>query len=135
MSFLSQVVVNAIALFCLDALLDSVTVFGSVDAAGVVTGESGVVGRVLVYLVVGLLLALVNTVVRPFVKLLALPLYIVTLGAFGLVVNGLMLVLVSKFTPTLGFGLVVDGFGSAIGAGLVLSILTAIVSIPFRRQK
>jgi putative membrane protein len=93
---------------------------------------AGVVPTILVYLVVGLILALVNTVIKPVLKILAFPLYILTLGLFGLVVNGFMLLIVTKVTPVLGFGLQVSDFSAAVIAAIVLSILTALVSIPFK---
>jgi putative membrane protein len=132
---LTQTVVNAIALFLLDALMDGVFVVTDAPSEAVLTSGSPAVTRVVVYLVVGLLLALVNTVVKPLVKTLALPLYILTLGAFALVVNGLMLLLVSKLSTLVGFGLNVGGLGSAILAAIVLSVLTAVVSIPFKKEK
>ncbi|MDR0990948.1 MAG: phage holin family protein [Propionibacteriaceae bacterium] len=125
MPILIQTIVNAVALLVLDWLLSSVTVL---------KGDGGTIVTILVYLVVGLLVALVNSIIKPFIKLLALPLYILTLGLFGLIVNGLMLFLVTKLTPVLGFGLEVTSFGAAIWAGLLLSILTAIISIPFRNR-
>jgi putative membrane protein len=141
-SFLAQVVVNAIALFLLDRLMDGVAVFSSAEelailkqqAAGVLGASGNVVTPLVVYLVVGLVLALVNTVVKPVVKVLALPLYLLSLGLFGLVINALMLLLVSKLAGFLGVGLYIASFGTAVWAGLTLSILTALVSIPFKTK-
>jgi putative membrane protein len=134
-SLLTQTVVNAIALFFLDALMDRVSVFVDTGPEAVLTSGSDFATRAVVYLVVGLLLALVNKIVKPFVKALALPLYILTLGGFALVVNGLMLLLVSKLSTLIGIGLSISGLGSAILASIVLSILTALVSIPFKKDK
>lgn len=134
MSFLAQVVVNAIALFVLDHLMSGVDVLttGAPDVPGLTAG--GTSSTALVYLVVGLLLALASAFVKPVLKVLALPLYLLTLGLFGLVVNGVLLVLVAKLTPVLGFGLQVASFGQAVWAGIVLAILTAIISVPFKKR-
>jgi putative membrane protein len=125
-SFFSRVAVNAIALWILDGLWHSIWVTPQ---------GTGVVGTILVYLVVALVLALVNAIVKPVVRVLALPLYVLTLGLFALVVNALMLELVSWLTSATPLGLHIANFPSAIGAGLVLAILTALISIPFRSAR
>jgi putative membrane protein len=136
MSFLAQVVVNAIALFLLDHLMSGVTVVtGSGQGQAAVGSTNGVITTVLVYLVVGLILALITAFIKPVLKLLALPFYILTLGLFGLVVDGFILILVSKLTPVLGFGLQLASFGTAVLAAIVLAILTALISIPFRKRE
>ncbi len=69
-------------------------------------------------LLAGLLLGLVNAVVRPIVVILTLPLTLVTLGLFLLVVNALMLLLVAAILP----GVHVSSFGSAFLAALIVSL-------------
>jgi uncharacterized membrane protein YvlD (DUF360 family) len=54
---------------------------------------------------------------------------------FALIVNALMLELVSWLTSGTPLGLHIADFPSAIGAGLVLAILTALISIPFRAAR
>lgn len=75
-------------------------------------------------LIAGLLLGIVNALVRPVLILLTLPLTIVTLGLFLLVVNGLMVSLVAFFVH----GVHVHGFLDAILASLVISITGWVVS-------
>ncbi len=57
--------------------------------------------------VLGLVLALVNSLVKPVAKVLTFPLYIITFGLFALVVNGAMLLLAGWLTNRIG----------ALGAG------------------
>jgi putative membrane protein len=121
--FVTKVAVNAIALWIVDGLWHSIWVTPQ---------GQGVGGMILVYLVVALVLSLVNAVVKPVLKVLALPLYVLTLGLFALIVNAAMLELVSWLTSGTPLGLHIADFPSAIGAGLVLAILTALISIPFR---
>ncbi|MEO5617596.1 MAG: phage holin family protein [Candidatus Eisenbacteria bacterium] len=64
-----------------------------------------------------LILAVLNTVLKPILFVLTLPLTLVTLGLFLLVLNALMLWLTAKLVP--GFHL--DGFGSTMIASLILS--------------
>jgi putative membrane protein len=68
----------------------------------------------------GLLLGLVNAVIRPLVIILTLPVTIVTLGLFILVINAAMVGLVAKM---LG-GFSVDGFWSALFTAIILSIVS-----------
>lgn len=64
-------------------------------------------------------LAAISALLRPLLVLLTLPLQIVTLGLFTFVINGFLLWLTSKLVT----GFVVQGAGSAIGGGLVLSLV------------
>jgi putative membrane protein len=75
-------------------------------------------------IVAGLLLGLVNAIVRPFVLLLSLPALIITLGLFLLVVNAAMLGLVALLLP----GFHIAGFWTAVGGALIVSIVSWIGS-------
>jgi putative membrane protein len=66
----------------------------------------------------GLLLGLVNGIVRPIAVVLTLPFTILTLGLFLLVVNAGMLGLVALLLP----GFHIDGFWTAVLAALIVSI-------------
>ena len=123
--FYWRIVINALALWLVDALMSSITV----DTKG-----NGVVGQVLIYLVIGLLLGVINSVVKPLTHMVAIPLYILTLGLFALITNALMLELVSWLSRKMGIGLYVASFGSAIWASLVLAILAALIAIPFKKR-
>jgi putative membrane protein len=68
----------------------------------------------------GLLLGLVNAIVRPFALLVSLPALLLTLGLFLLVVNAAMLGLVALLLP----GFKIDGFWTAVGAALIVSIVS-----------
>jgi putative membrane protein len=68
----------------------------------------------------GLLLGLVNAVVRPFALLLSLPALVVTLGLFLLVINAAMLGLVALMLP----GFKIAGFWSAVGAAIIVSVIS-----------
>jgi putative membrane protein len=70
-------------------------------------------------IVAGLVLGLVNALLRPVLVLLTLPITIVTLGLFLLVINAAMVELVAAFLP----GMRVAGFGTALIAAIVVSIV------------
>ena len=71
-----------------------------------------------------LVLGLVNFFVRPVMVILTLPLTVLTLGLFLLIVNACMLWLVSVLVP----GIRLRGFGAAVLASLLLSLLNLAVS-------
>lgn len=70
---------------------------------------------------VALLFGLVNALLGPLLRLVSLPLTVVTLGLFGLVVNGALLGITAAITDSLDVG----GAWAAIGAALVISAVTA----------
>ena len=73
-----------------------------------------------VTVIVAVVLGLINSIVRPIVQILSLPITLLTLGLFALVVNGLMVLLCAKF---------VSGFTvESLGAGILFSIILAVVN-------
>jgi putative membrane protein len=64
-------------------------------------------------------LGIANTIVKPLLTLLTLPLVIVTLGLFYFVINVLMLALAEWIAPDFS----IDGFWTYIGATIVVSIV------------
>lgn len=73
-----------------------------------------------VTVIVAVVLGFINSVVRPIVKLISLPINILTLGLFSLVINGLMVLLCAYL---------IDGFQvESLGWGIVFSIVLAIVN-------
>src|SRR5215831_1436657 len=98
-----------------------VNVLAIVLAASLVPGVS--LDGVLPAIAAGLLLGLVNAVVRPVLLILTLPITLVTLGLFLLVLNGFCLWLVASVIK----GFHVDGFWSAMLGALVVSALSWIV--------
>lgn len=118
MSFVVRVVVNAVAIWLAEILLTGIDVVGG----------SGTANRILILLGVGLIFGLVNAIVKPIVKFLAFPLYILTLGLFTLVVNALMLMLTAWITEQTHWGLRVDSFGNAVIGALIISIVSFALS-------
>jgi putative membrane protein len=75
-----------------------------------------------------LLLGIINALVRPVLLLLSLPFIIVTMGFFILVVNALLILFVSKVIP----GFHVAGFWTALFAGIVIGLISWVLSSFFR---
>jgi putative membrane protein len=69
-------------------------------------------------------LALVNTYLRPLVVILTLPINILTLGLFTLVINAGMLELVSWLIPAFH----IDTFWTALGGALVISVISFLLN-------
>ncbi|MFC0167849.1 phage holin family protein [Pseudoduganella danionis] len=95
--------INAIALLAIPYLMHSVEVT-SLGAA----------------LVAALVLGLVNTLIRPVLLLLTLPVTLVSLGLFIFIINGFMFWLVAQWVD----GFHVDSFLSAIGGALLYSVIS-----------
>jgi putative membrane protein len=87
--------------------------------AGIVISSAGTL------VLAGLLLGVVNAIVRPFALLLSLPALVLSLGLFLLVINAAMLGLVAFVLP--GFN-IPGGFWTAVGAALIISIVSWIGS-------
>jgi putative membrane protein len=71
-------------------------------------------------LIAGLVLGLVNAVLRPVLVVLTLPITLLSLGLFLLVINAAMVALVAHLLP----GMHVAGFWSALGTALVVSVVS-----------
>lgn len=70
-------------------------------------------------LVGALVLGVLNGLVRPIIKLLSLPLTILTLGLFLLVINGFMLELMTWFVAGISF----SGFGTMMLLAIIISVV------------
>ena len=108
MSFFIRMVANAVAILLIGYLLPQVVNVDGVMAA----------------LAAAFVLGLVNAVVRPLFVLLTLPITVVTLGAFLLVINGLLLGLVAYIVP----GFHVNGFLGAVIGSVLLSVVSWILT-------
>ncbi len=78
-------------------------------------------------LLAGLVLGIVNALVRPLLVLLTLPITVLTLGLFLLVINALMLMLAAALAP----GFRVRGFGAALLGAILLSIFSLGATLVF----
>ncbi|MGY0492923.1 phage holin family protein [Streptomyces sp. WG-D5] len=113
MNFLVKTIANAGALAVAVWVLDKITLTG--DSTGKKIGT---------LILVALIFGLVNVIVKPIVKLLTFPLFILTLGLITLVVNALMLLLTSWLADQVDLSFHVDGLWTAILGGLIVSIVS-----------
>ncbi|MBD1396293.1 phage holin family protein [Pontibacter sp. JH31] len=78
-------------------------------------------------LILAVVLALLNAVVRPILVILTIPVTVITLGLFLLVINALIILLADFLVP----GFQVDGFLWALIFSLVLSLIEAVLDMIF----
>lgn len=107
MGFVVKVLVTALAVFVADYFLDGVHI--NDDAKTVI--------------IVALVLALLNSFIKPILILLTIPVTIVTLGLFLLLINALIV----KWAAALVDGFTVDGWLSAILFSLIVSFVSYIL--------
>lgn len=126
--FIIHVVVNALALWIASWVLPGMHIASSsvLDSnMGGPDGTAETLNTILGYLFIGVVFGVVNALVKPIVKLLSLPVTILTLGLFTIVINAAMLWLtawVSSYTPV---HLTIDDFfWTAILAALIISFVS-----------
>ena len=109
-----RLVINAAALWVAAWLVPGVRLGEGPDTA------------VTTLLLVALIFGLINALIKPVVKLVTCPAYILTLGLFTFIVNALML----QLTAWLSNGaLTIDRFWDAILGGIVISIVSTLLSV------
>lgn len=118
---LTAVLVNAAALAAAAWLFDGIRIGGAETSDRLVT-----------LLVVALIFGLVNALVAPVVKFLALPFIIVTLGLLLVVINAGMLLLVAEIAEGLDVRFRVAGFWTAVGGAVVISVVSWALGVAFR---
>ncbi|MFT4201629.1 phage holin family protein [Gordonia sp. (in: high G+C Gram-positive bacteria)] len=126
-SFLWRTATTGLTLWLASLLVkDSMHFVWSADGAH----DVSVWQKVGVVAAVAVVFGIVNAFIKPVIKTLSIPFYILTLGLFSLIVNAFMLWLVSEFTKHVThWGLVVDKFWlSAIWAALIISLVGVIVT-------
>lgn len=85
-------------------------------------------------LVLGLIFVLVNAIVRPLAKFVGCLPIILTFGLFTLVINAFLFWLTGWIGASVGFGFTVNGFWPAFWGGLVVSVVSMIMSFILRDE-
>ncbi|MAP63185.1 MAG: hypothetical protein CMH34_05460 [Microbacterium sp.] len=125
MGFLLRVVVNAFAIWI-------VTLIPALGVSVIAFEPGETLQLVLTLLLVAAVFAVVNTIIGTVVKVLAFPIYILTLGLIGLVINGFLLWLTAWITGFWNFGLRVEDFWWGVVAAIVISLINWIAGIILR---
>lgn len=128
MRFIIRVIVNAFAIWVV-SLIPVLQIRISAFEPG------GDLQLVLTLLAVAAIFALVNSIIGTVIKVVAFPLYLLTLGLITLVVNGFLLWLTAWITSGFGWGLSMGSFWWGVVAALVISIINGIFGILLRPQR
>ena len=120
MRIVSWLITNAIALAA------AAWLFVGIRFVGPASGTSELREKLLPLLAVALILGLVSATVKPVLKFLSFPIVLVTLGLFLLVINAAMLGLTGWLAEQLDIGFRVDGFWTAVGGALVITVVTRV---------
>ena len=115
MNLLIRLISGALAFWAATSLIDGITVNGGAWS----------------YLWVALLFGLINGVIGSLVKLLTLPVILLSLGLFAFVVNAAMLMLTARWSERLD----VADFKLALFASLIISIVTTVINRAFKSKK
>jgi putative membrane protein len=107
MGFLIGILVNAVALFVAVQAIEGLAFDGEWYQ----------------WLILGLVFGFVNAIVKPILKLLTLPITMVTLGLFLLILNALMLYLTGWLAGLVGLTFTVTGFVDAILGAIIISLV------------
>src|SRR3954447_19548550 len=119
MRLILRLLINAAALFVAVQLIPGIHFTGGL-------------GRLLG---VALVFGLVNALVRPILTVLSCPLIVVTLGLFMLVINAALLMLTGWLSTRWNLGFSVDGFLPALLGGLVVGLVSTVLTLFVGEQK
>ena len=113
MGFLLRLLANMAALAVATWIFSGISLSGSDTTA-----------KVLTLLVVALIFGVFNAILKPIFTIVTIPIVLLTLGLFLLVINACMLLLTSWVAGLLGVGWNVEGFWTAVGGAIVVSIVS-----------
>lgn len=116
LNLIIRLVINAVGLWVADGLVDGIHL----------TNEVG--GLLFVALIFGL----INALIKPIIDFFTCPFYVITLGLFTFIVNALLLMLTGQLS---GGRLEVDSFLAAFLGGIVVSIVSLLLSLFFSSDK
>lgn len=119
MNILIRLIISAIAVLVTDLLLP-----------GVSLGDMDTTHGLLTALLVAAVLGLLNTLLKPLLIFLTLPVTVITLGLFLLVINAVIVMIAARLVP----GFSVDSFWWALGFSLLLSLVQSVLG-SFDRQE
>jgi putative membrane protein len=111
--FILRWIINAIALFAAVSLVPGITLEG---------GWTSILWLALIF-------GLINAFLRPLLKLLTCPLIVLTLGLFTLLINTFLFWLTGQVGQAVGINMTVDGFWPAFLGGLVVSVVSIVMSL------
>lgn len=101
------------------AVLLASQIIPGIEITGIASGIAAVV-----------ILAFLNSIIRPVLYLLSAPFIFVTLGLFMVLINGFLLYLVSILVK----GFMVSGFWPAVGGAIIISLVSGVLNFWISEQ-
>lgn len=126
--FVLWILVNALGIAAAAALFDGIYFDGSTS------GQAEIEDKIVPLLLVALIFSVVTAWISPVVKLLSLPLILLTLGLFLFVVNAAMFLLTGWIAEQFDIAFHVEGFWTALGASIVITVVTWLVEAVTDRE-
>jgi len=126
MNFIAKLLISSFAVLITAYFLDGVTIGDN----QFYSGSSPELNKFSTAVLVAVVLAFLNTIVKPILTILSLPITFFTLGLFLLVINALIIL----FADRLVDGFRVDGFWTALWFSLVLSLVSGFLEL-FNKKK
>lgn len=121
MNFIIKLFISALAVLITAYFLDGVTISNN----QFYSSNSPELNKFSTALLVAIVLAFLNTIVKPILTVLSLPITFFTLGLFLLVINALIILFADKLVD----GFKVDGFWTALWFSLVLSLVSSFLNL------
>jgi putative membrane protein len=118
LAFTIRVVVVAVSLWVATLIVPGID-----NTAGTPSARVGTL------IAVALIFGLVNAVLKPLIKVVGCPFYVLTLGLIGLVVNALLFMLVGFIAEGIGLPFSVGGFGAAFLGAIVVGVVGFLLHI------
>ncbi|MCS7480781.1 phage holin family protein [Umezawaea endophytica] len=119
--------------FLVQVLLTAVAVWVSTVIPGIDLGEASTPAKIGTLVLVALVFGLINAIIKPVVKLLGCVFYLLTLGLFGLVVNGLLFWLAGYISEQVGLPFEVTGFWPAFWGAIIVAIAGWVLNIVYEK--
>jgi putative membrane protein len=116
--------------FVYRVLATAVAVWVATLLPGIDVARSSRPAEIGTVIVVALVFGLINTLIKPIVKVAGCLLYAVTFGLIGLVVNGLLFWLAAWVTGQFGLPFHLSGFWAGFWGAIVVSVVSSILMIP-----
>lgn len=127
MNFIIKLFVSSVAVLITAYFLNGVTIGNN----QFYSGGSMEFNRFTTALLIAVVLAFLNTIVKPLLTILSLPITFFTLGLFLLVINAIIILFADKLVD----GFKVDGFWTALWFSLVLSLVTGFLNLFNKKEE
>lgn len=124
MDFIARLVATMAGLWVTTLLVPSISITSTTASETVIA-----------LAVIAFVFTLVNSIIKPVIKTLTFPLYLLTFGLFALVTNSLLFALTGWLSTSLGIPMTTGGFLSCLAGAVITSLVPSVVSGVLRDKK